>query len=59
MTTLKDLLHDVQVLSIEAYMAKGTAEITDEAIKDYQDILEEILYSAEQRIIEELLGYRR
>lgn len=56
MTTLKDLLHDVQVSSIEAFQEQGEAEVTGVGIQDYKDKLQEILDDAESRIVKELLG---
>ena len=42
MTNLKDLLHDVQVLSIEAYQEAGQAEVTGQGVMDYKDQLQQI-----------------
>lgn len=56
MTNLKDLLHDVQVLSIEANQENQSAEVTGVGLQDYKDRLEEILDEAQSRIVKELLG---
>ena len=56
MTNLKDILHDVQVLSLEAQQENEEAEITGVGLQDYKDRLQEIVDEAEHRIVTELLG---
>ena len=56
MTNLKDILHDVQVLSLEAQQENEKAEITGVGLQDYKDRLQEIVDEAEHRIVTELLG---
>lgn len=56
MTTLKDLLRDVQVFSIGVKELKDMHELTGMSEQDYKDRLQEILDEAERRILIDLLG---
>lgn len=56
MTNLKDILHDVQVLSLEAQQENGEAEVTGVGLQDYKDRLQEIIDEAHHRILTDLLG---